>query len=402
MSQSVEQDLLCVNPVTQCVRGQPTNSQRVSGAIISFNGGIAMARVLACVFVLSCAVPLFAQVWPCESTGGAYRECRIGSSGVIKLVMEMSDRQCFEGISWGTREPGVVWVNRNCRATFTVDKANPGARVVCESLNGGRAVCLADIDKGVALTRQLSKDECFEGLSWGYDAERNLIWVDRGCRGEFTVGRPFAHLPRTPPLDTPVLCESANKRRTVCAADTAGGVQIVRTVSDAACRFGQEWGYDAKGIWVSKGCRAEFVVRSKPKPAVRTVTCESEGNKRRHCAAETQFGLALIRQIGDRACVLDTSWGFDKDGVWVTDGCRAQFALGGFRLPADAIPENAARVVCESVDGKRAECGVGTSRGVGLVRQISSSDCVLNRSWGYGPDAIWVSDGCRAEFAVAK
>lgn len=362
-----------------------------------------MSRFLAFAVIVLAVVPLSAQTWPCESTGGAYRECRIASSGVIKLVMEMSDRQCFEGVTWGTREGGVVWVDRGCRATFTVDKVNPGGRVLCESLNGSRAVCPADTSHGAWVSRQLSKAECFEGLSWGFDPERDLIWVDQGCRAEITLGRKPAKEPRPVTLDSPVIvCESEGKRRKDCPADTSGGVQIVRPLGENLCRFGEEWGYDAKGIWVSKGCRAEFVVRAKPKATVRAIVCESEDNARNHCAAETQFGVALVRQLGDRDCILDKTWGFDKDGVWVSGDCRAQFALGGFRLPANAVPENAARVICESTDGKQTQCAVDTARGVGLVRQISSSDCVLNRSWGYGPEGIWVSNGCRAEFAVAR
>ena len=35
--------------------------------------------------------------------------------------------------------------------------------------------------------------------------------------------------------------------------------------------------------------------------------------------------------------------------------------------------------------------------GVQLVRQLSRAACIQGRSWGYGRNGIWVSDGCRAE-----
>jgi hypothetical protein len=362
-----------------------------------------MTKLLtACAVLFTFASALHAQTWACESTGGTYRECRIGSSGVVRLVMEMSDRQCFEGSTWGTREGGVVWVDRGCRATFAVDTSQNGTRIICESLNGARAVCSATTTKAVGLARQLSKAECFEGQSWGYDPDRSLIWVDQGCRGEFTISRPLTKQPLPPTLNDQVVCESGNGARKDCPADTSSGVQIVRQLSNTTCRFGQEWGYDAKAIWVTKNCRAEFVVRNKPKAMARAIVCESKNNARTQCPADTKYGVAFVRTQSDNACVLGKSWGFDDAGVWVAENCRAQFALGGYRLPAEAVPPTAAKVVCESLDGKRIDCPALTARGVGLVRQISETDCVLNRSWGYGPDTIWVADGCRAEFVVAK
>ncbi|HKR67154.1 MAG TPA: DUF3011 domain-containing protein, partial [Thermoanaerobaculia bacterium] len=343
-------------------------------------------------------VALHAQTWPCESINNQYRECRIGSSGVVRMVMEMSARSCFEGATWGTREGGIVWVDRGCRAMFAIDALASGS-IFCESLNGLRAVCSATTTKGVSLARQLSKDECFEGVSWGYDPDRNIIWVDHGCRGEFALARRKQS--PLPVLEKSVVCESENGARKDCAADTSSGAQIVRTLSNTACRFGQEWGYDAKGIWVTKGCAAEFVVRNKPATTVRAIACESKRKDRTNCPADTRYGVAFLRSLGSNECTLGRTWGFDDHSIWVSGGCRGQFALGGYRLPAEAVPATAHKVVCESVDGKREYCGVNTARGVGLVRQISETDCVLNRSWGYAADGIWVSDGCRAEFAVA-
>jgi hypothetical protein len=362
--------------------------------------------LLTSVIVLSCAASLEAQQVLCESIGGTYRQCRVASSGTIRLVMEMSDRACFEGTTWGTAMTGIVWVNRGCRATFAV--AGPAVerprknRIICESQKGEREVCAADTNDGVTLTRQLSQTKCIEGENWGFDDERELVWVDHGCRAEFILGSNTAPKAATSPLDTSVVCESDNNKRKTCKADTSAGVQIVKHLSNSACGFDREWGYDAYGIWVTKGCRAEFVVRGKPKTMMRAVTCESIDNARNHCPGETQFGVALVRQIGERDCVLGTSWGFDESGVWVAEGCHAQFALGGYRLPANAVPESAQRISCESLDGGRKQCPVDTTRGVGLIQQLSDADCVLNRSWGYDRNGIWVTNGCRAEFAVAR
>jgi hypothetical protein len=57
-------------------------------------------------------------------------------------------------------------------------------------------------------------------------------------------------------------CESQNSRRNYCAADTRGGVALVRQLSQAQCVQGRTWGFDARGIWVQAGCRAEFQVNA--------------------------------------------------------------------------------------------------------------------------------------------
>ena len=53
---------------------------------------------------------------------------------------------------------------------------------------------------------------------------------------------------------------------------------------------------------------------------------------------------------------------------------------------------------CESSDGRTRECAANTRAGVQLVRQLSRAACIQGRTWGYGRNGIWVSDGCRAEF----
>jgi len=59
--------------------------------------------------------------------------------------------------------------------------------IVCASNDGRRNYCAADTSRGVILVRQLGQVSCTQGQTWGMD--RNGIWVDRGCKGEFRVGR---------------------------------------------------------------------------------------------------------------------------------------------------------------------------------------------------------------------
>lgn len=57
-------------------------------------------------------------------------------------------------------------------------------------------------------------------------------------------------------------------------------------------------------------------------------------------------------------------------------------------------------VTCESMSGNRQICSVNTAGGVAINRQLSGTACIQGRNWGYTRNAIWVSNGCRAQFVV--
>ncbi|HEX3438317.1 MAG TPA: DUF3011 domain-containing protein, partial [Pseudacidobacterium sp.] len=111
----------------------------------------------------------------------------------------------------------------------------------------------------VTLNRQFSGSPCIRGQSWGSD-DRG-IWVDRGCRAEFTIdgnrgGRPGN---RGSPGQT-FTCSSSNNRRNWCGFPRRN-VTLNRQFSGSPCIRGQSWGSDDRGIWVDRGCRAEFLLR---------------------------------------------------------------------------------------------------------------------------------------------
>ena len=55
-----------------------------------------------------------------------------------------------------------------------------------------------------------------------------------------------------------VTCASDHGQRKYCEADTREGVRLVRRISGAPCRLDETWGFDRRGIWVDRGCAAEF------------------------------------------------------------------------------------------------------------------------------------------------
>ncbi|MES2859154.1 MAG: DUF3011 domain-containing protein [Pseudomonadota bacterium] len=227
-----------------------------------------------------------------------------------------------------------------------------------------------------------------------------------------------------------VRCESNDGRVRECP--TGGGrVMIERQISRSACIEGQSWGYGRNGIWVSQGCRADFRIVGRDgyyggggygdpyggnyqgggAYAGQTIRCESNDNRVQRCAMGTRGRVELVRQISRSACVEGRTWGSDRGGVWVAQGCRGEFTSAGRGNAYGYGNGNAygngghggsyggGRVFrCESNDGRTRECAVNTRAGVQLVRQLSKAACIQGRTWGYGGNGIWVSQGCRAEF----
>jgi len=138
------------------------------------------------------------------------------------------------------------------------------------------------------------------------------------------------------------------------------------------------------------------------------VRCESDGFRDRYCPAETHGGVRLVRQISRAPCRQGSSWSFDRHGIWVNDGCGAEFEiLPGPRAhapPSDHAPGADARggeeIACESHEYRYQYCPVRNAREVELMRQTSSSNCRYNRSWGFDRGGIWVDQGCAAVFRV--
>ncbi len=56
-------------------------------------------------------------------------------------------------------------------------------------------------------------------------------------------------------------CSSNHGERVYCETDTRDrDVRMVRQISGSPCREGDTWGWDRRGVWVDRGCRAEFAV----------------------------------------------------------------------------------------------------------------------------------------------
>lgn len=64
-----------------------------------------------------------------------------------------------------------------------------------------------------------------------------------------------------------------------------------------------------------------------PAPRAVVITCASRPGERTQCPADTSKGVILARSAGESACLLGKTWGYDDTGVWVADGCTADFLV---------------------------------------------------------------------------
>jgi hypothetical protein len=150
------------------------------------------------------------------------------------------------------------------------------------------------------------------------------------------------------------------------------------------------------------------------------ITIQSDGG-RVYRRVDHDGSVRLIKRLSDKPCVEGRSWGYDRNGIWVDNGCRAifRYEVGSaddrrrddiFRLdrfgledifrPSSSSATTTERFKLESDGGKRATKRIDTSGGVRLIRRLSDAPCVQGRSWGYDRNSVWVDDGCRAEFEV--
>lgn len=129
-------------------------------------------------------------------------------------------------------------------------------------------------------------------------------------------------------------------------------------------------------------------------PAVaETIRCESVNGRERYCPANTRGGVYLSNQLSREGCYQGDTWGHDRNGIWVSGGCRAEFqtGYGGSNWHSDNnyYYGNDRK---SSNDGAKAAIAIGAILGAAAIaaaaskgKQSSSSD--YQSSWNKGCDA---------------
>lgn len=298
------------------------------------------------------------------------------------------------------------WVGNGMHAEHVVGQG-PGLVVVtCES-SGPRRLCPAGtMWRGARLVKQLSKAPCVQGESWGFEGRG--IWVDKGCRGQFEVGRPGLGAPPVTSVRR-LTCGVLTETRAECeTGGRAAGVRLVSELSTNRCRQNDSWGYTDAVVWTSRGCRGEFeVVLVSPGGAPdesepQVISCGTSTGQYASCAASGSIReVRLLRDAsGMGRCQPPQSWGHSNSEIWTRNGCRGDFQVLYHRGAGGPVAPPTRHIACGLATGQRVECKTGGyARAVSLVKDFSGR-CRLGSTWGNSESIIWTTLGCRGEFEV--
>ncbi len=115
------------------------------------------------------------------------------------------------------------------------------------------------------MNHQISRSACIENST--YFIQGNNIVVTSGCRAQFSVDIVVGGAPNYPPqpggYTQYVQCDSNTRNFNPCyVGASVQSVQLVRQDSRSACILNSSYGISNDSIWVDKGCRGLFKVRT--------------------------------------------------------------------------------------------------------------------------------------------
>jgi len=134
------------------------------------------------------------------------------------------------------------------------------------------------------------------------------------------------------PTSVQVQLESTNGKRVSKQLDgQISRVTLLKRLSDEACTAGRDWGYSGRTLWVDDGCRGVFAVTYRDKNQDdgkrRILTLGNSTNSRKRVWVGTNARVELVRKLSTKPCVRGSTWGYSGSYIWVSRGCRAQFAV---------------------------------------------------------------------------
>lgn len=194
-----------------------------------------------------------------------------------------------------------------------------------------------------------------------------------------------------------IRCESADGRAQTCRTPWSGPSRLVRQLSKSPCEEGRTWQSQQGQVYVGNGCRGEFAAAPVTSPVGGSIRCESSGSRYITCPTPWRGRSRLQRQLSNAACTEGRSWGWKPGQVWVSNGCRGEFA----RVRDTVVPVPYT-VTCSSSSVIPTTCAWDGNRGRPyLLEQLSKARCAEGLTWGYNPSrGLWVSAGCRARFGT--
>ena len=202
---------------------------------------------------------------------------------------------------------------------------------------------------------------------------------------------------------TSVICSSKDQRYQECRAPFRGRARLVENISKARCIEGQNWGARQNMVWVSNGCRGRFTDSGNGwgNTNSQIVRCESKDNRYRECRKQYNSPVYLVRKLSDSKCVEGRSWGQNKNMIWVSQGCRADFQHQGVNNNGNWGHQGNYSVTCTSFNGQYKTCAWDRNRGTPRLIERISGRCTERNDWGFDNNrGLWVANGCSARFGI--
>ena len=199
--------------------------------------------------------------WSHEKKGIARPAARGAPQGP-RLLDEVRGRLRRLGLARRTEEAYVGWIRRFILAN---GKRHPRELGECEveafltALATEADVAASTQNQALSALLFLYREVLAINLPWMENIRRakrpDRLPVVLALWLAWPVDAPAQSLPEV------VRCEADGMARVHCGMDTRQGVDLVRQISESACIRESDWGTDAGGVWVARGCRAEFVAR---------------------------------------------------------------------------------------------------------------------------------------------
>lgn len=165
-------------------------------------------------------------------------------------------------------------------------------RLRCDSRDGRQNFCRPAIQANqIQLVRKFSKAQCIENRSFGLTRD-GMVWVNNGCRADFVVSQSR--------------WGSRNSKRYPQGNAYGYG-------RNSGVGYGNQYGYGASGYEMGQ-----------------TFRCESHDGRENFCNVNTRGGIQLTRQLSKTPCINGRTFGVENGGVWVNNGCRAEFVVGRY------------------------------------------------------------------------
>ena len=120
---------------------------------------------------------------------------------------------------------------------------------------------------------------------------------------------------------------------------------------------------------------------SAPAQADQSITCESQHDQKQYCEADVGDGrVKLHKQLSRSSCDEGKDWGWDSGGIWVENGCRAQFEVKSRRGGSGGRAQEGNLQDLVDVKARDGEREL-ESRGYRLTNTSKSDDRIYGQWW---------------------